>query len=118
MLIEEARIYVLPGPSGRRQATNRGLGTIEPVPPGESGLFTHALGFRAQRPDEVVEYQGEEQPTYMATLRLVTDGPLDAYTSFGGGFSQEELEWEARQFKARLAPLLVGVDAFDREFIW
>ena len=118
MLIKEAEIYILPGPPGRRQATNRGLGTIEPVPPGLSGLFTHALGFRAQRPEEIVEYQGDEQPTYTATLRLVTDGPLDAYTPFGSGFSREELEWEARQFKARIAPMLVGVDAFDREFIW
>ena len=48
---------------------------------------------RAMRPDcpprltPPVYVADEEAPTYSATLRLVTDGDLDAYTGFGSGFS-------------------------------
>ena len=50
--------------------------------------------------------------------RLVTDGDLSAWAAFGSGFSADELLWKGREFAATIAPLLVGVDAFDREYLW
>ena len=118
MQIKEARIYISAGAPGTRHVVNS-RDTMEKVPPGLSGMFTHSLGFRGQRPEDVIEYKDDTpRPTYNSTLRLVTDGDLDAYTSFGGGFHQDDLEWEAKKFKADIAPMLIGVDAFDREYIW
>lgn len=118
MLINDSKIYILEGEPRTRQARNYRDG-IDKVPPGLSGLFTHSLGFRGQRPEDVIEYRDETPcPTYTATLRLVTDGDLDAYTSFGTSFHPDELEWRAKEFKVTIAPLLIGVDAFDREYIW
>ncbi len=120
MLIKELKFYVAEGAPATRQATNRDRGTMMKVPPGLSGLFTHAEGVRGRAPDdEYCEFPPEpEAPTYDATLRLVTDGGLDAYAPFGTGFSCSELEWECKDFKARIGPLIVGIDAFDREHIW
>ena len=120
MLIKELKFYIAEGAPATRQATNRDRGTMMKVPPGLSGLFTHAEGVRGRAPDdEYCEFPPEpEAPTYDATLRLVTDGGLDAYAPFGTGFSCSELEWECKDFKARIGPLIVGIDAFDREHIW
>ena len=118
MQIKDTRIYIREGaPAGRHARNSRGA--MEKVPPGLSGLFTHALGFRGQRPEDVIEYRDDTlHPTYTATLRLITDGDLDAYTGFGSAFHPDELEWKAKEFKVTIAPLLLGVDAFDREYIW
>ena len=118
MQIKEARVYIRQGEPAARNYTNS-RDTIEKVPPGLSGLFTHSLGFRGQRPGDVIEFKDEKlEPTFTATLRLITDGGLDAYSDFGGGFHQDELEWNARKFQADIAPMLIGVDALDREYIW
>ncbi len=118
MQIRDVKFYILEGPPRSRHVSSRGRGTMEKVPPGLSGLFTHSSGFRSQGP-EGIEYREEAtRPTYSSMLRLVTDGGVDAFTTFGSGFHQDDLAWEARGFKATLAPLLVGVDAFDREYIW
>ncbi|MBA72970.1 MAG: hypothetical protein CMO73_09885, partial [Verrucomicrobiales bacterium] len=80
---------------------------------------THAGGLRAQRPDEVIEFVDDtEYTTYRSTLRLITDGPLDAYAEFGSGFHRDDLEFGAKQFMGDIAPMLIDVDAFDRELIW
>lgn len=119
MLIRDVKFYILDGPPRSRQVTSKGRGTIEKVPPGLSGLFTHSLGFRGQGPDEMIEYTDETlRPTYSSLLRLVTDGGIDAFTNFGSGFHRDDLEWEARGFKMTIAPVLIGVDALDREYIW
>ncbi len=118
MQIKDTRIYISAAAPASRQVRNS-RNTMEKVPPGLSGLFTHSQGFRGQRPEEIIEYKDDTlYPTYTAMLRLVTDGDLDAYSGFGNGFHQDELEWKAKQFKADLAPMLLGVDAFDREYIW
>ena len=48
MLIKELKFYIKAGEPATRQATNRDRGTMMKVPPGLSGLFTHAEGVRAQ----------------------------------------------------------------------
>ena len=127
MQIQDAKFYLREGEPSPRQVRYRG--TIEKVPPGLSGLFTHALAADPGEPvfDEAmfhrdkhfVTYEDETRyPTYTSTLRLITDGPLDAYTEFGRGFHQDDLEWQAKEFKTTIAPLLIGVDALDREYIW
>ena len=66
-----------------------------------------------------MEYTDEkESPTYTSMIRLVTDGGLDGYASFGSGFHAEEVEWEAKVFKSEIVKLLLGIDVFDREYIW
>ena len=118
MQIIDARIYILEG-EPRTRSVSGVRNAMEKVPPGLSGMFTHAAGTRGHTPDEHIEYTSDgPQPTYTATLRLVTDGDLDAYADFGTSFSHEELVWQAREFKIKITPLLLGVDAFDREYIW
>ena len=89
---------------------------------GLSGLFTHSYGIRGQESEhnpELIEYRDDTlMPTYTSMMRLVTDGDLDAYTGIGSGFHRDELEWQAKHIKATTATLLIGVDAFDREYIW
>lgn len=127
MLIREARFYIRPGAPACREVSSRG--GIDKVPPGLSGLFTHTAGMDGDRPifDEamfhaqrqVTAYRDETpRPTYTCTLRLVTGTGMDAYATFGSGYHADELEWEAKAFKVTLAPLLVGVDAYDREYLW
>ena len=117
MTIVEARLYIQEGEPEVRSA--RTAGFTEKVPPGLSGLFTRNTHFRRLQPEEIVEFRDDApSPTYTCTLRLVTDGDLDAHVLMASSFQREELEWEARDFKARIAPMLVGVDAFDREYIW
>ena len=129
MLIRDVKFYIQPDGSRRRSASNGGMGTIEKVPPGLSGLFTHSGGFRdgSIRIDEglidpgalCLQYAAAGgSPHFKSTIRLVTDGGYDAYAGFGSGFHADDLEWAAKEFKVRLAPMLLGVDAFDREFIW
>ena len=118
MQIKASRIYLRRAAPKSRSIRNT-RGTMEKVPPGLNGLFTHSNGFRAQRPDEVIEYADDTlYPTFHAQLRLLTDGPLDAYCGFANSFHQDDLEFEARRFQADIAPMLIGVDAFDREYIW
>ena len=118
MQIKASRIYLRRAAPQSRSIRNT-RGTMEKVPPGLNGLFTHSNGFRAQRPDEVIEYADDAlYPTFHAQLRLLTDGPLDAYGGFANSFHQDDLEFEARRFQADIAPMLIGVDAFDREYIW
>ena len=70
-------------------------------------------------PPDGFTFTGEEpEPTYRLMIRLVTDGELDAYADYATGFDPRELEWQAKAFLARYAHMLIGVDAFDREYIW
>jgi L-alanine-DL-glutamate epimerase-like enolase superfamily enzyme len=117
--IRQIVVYIAAGAPARRQVGHGHGGSIDKIPPGLSGRFTHTSGYGGT-PELTppVYVADEETPTYSATLRLVTDGDLDAYTKFGSGFSAEELLWKGREFAAVIAPLLVGVDAFDREYVW
>ncbi len=110
MQIKEMKFYILEGEPQIRRASGRG--NMNKVPPGLSGLFTHTGGGCFNYVD------GTPKPTYKLMLRLVTDGDLDAFCNFTSGFHKEELEWEAKKWKATIAHLLIGVDAFDREYIW
>ncbi len=118
MKILDTKIYILEGePRIREVSGSRNF--IDKVPPGLSGLFTHTGGIRGQRGEDRIEYRSDTPlATYDARLRLITDGDLDAHTGFSSGFHREELVWQAREFKVKTAPLLIGVDAFDREYIW
>ena len=120
MKIKDVRIYIKPGTPKQRSVSNRG--GMELVPPGRSGRFTHASGFGppSELPEGWLEacQDSTEYPTFDATLRLVTDGPLHPYTSFGSDFHEEDLVDQAQQFKINIGSLLLGVDAFDREFVW
>ena len=120
MRIRDVRIYIQPGEPQTRSVGHRG--GMEKAPPGLSGLFTHAAGFGAppELPAGWLEACTDEtlHPTWTALLRLVTDGPLDAWTNFGSGFHPDDLAHQARRFKIEIGPLLLGVDAFDREYIW
>jgi len=118
MLIKDVKLYVRPGAPAGRSASSR-LGTIEKTPPGVSNIYTHSLGFRRQQPSELVEYKDDtKKPTYSLLLRLATDKGMSAFTMYGSGFHPDDLEWQAKSFKATIAPMLLGVDAFDREYIW
>ncbi|MFH1568166.1 MAG: enolase C-terminal domain-like protein, partial [Gemmatimonadota bacterium] len=119
MIIRQIEVYVTQGPPARRRAGHPHGGSIDRIPPGLSGRFTHTSGFGGALAVQPPVYEAEaESPTYAATLRLVTDGGFSAWAGFGSGFSGEELLWKGREFAARIAPLLVGVDAFDREYLW
>jgi len=120
MQIKDVRIYIQPGPLQQRSVSHRG--GIEPVPQGRSNMFTHAAGFGpdSDLPEGWLEacQDSTAYPTFEATLRLVTDGPLDAYASFATSFDQGDLAHQAQQFKVNIGSLLMGVDVFDREFVW
>ena len=67
MRIKELKFYIDAGEPATRQATNRDRGTMMKVPPGLSGLFTHAEGVRGRAPDadyfESVSYTHLTLPT-------------------------------------------------------
>ena len=118
MLIKDVKFYIIESEPETRYESAAHRSSMVPVPPGISGLFTHSSGIG--HPAPTTEFRGEApEPTYTLLLRLVTDGDLDAYdTAYATGFHADELEWEARAFLARYAHMLIGVDAFDREYIW
>ena len=113
MLIKEVKLYVVA--AGERERAAVGRGGMELVPPGLSGLFTHGEGIGSDT--EIPEYR-EQAPAYDLILRLVTDGDLDAHTTYASGFSASELAWQARELRVKIAHLLTGMDAFDRERVW
>ena len=82
MQIREIKIYILQSSPEKRSFEGR-VATMEKVPSGLSGLFTHSSGFGGEHP-EMIRYEDEApQPTWTSMLRLVTDGDLDAYGAFG-----------------------------------
>ncbi|MDA0700126.1 MAG: hypothetical protein O3A02_02810 [bacterium] len=116
MKITKATFYLHQAEPQLRQVRYADRAGIDKVPPGLSGLFTHTENVG---PDLGIEFTGEAPaPRYRLQLRLHTDGPLDAYADWSSGFSATELEWEAKLQLTRLIPLVVGVDAFDREYVW
>ena len=118
MKITKATFYLHETEPQVRQVRYADRGGIDKVPPGLSGLFTHCEGIGPE-PDLHIEYATEGPvPMYGLQLRLHTDGPLDAYADWGSGYSASELEWNAKLALARYMPMIVGVDAFDREYIW
>ncbi|MXX03281.1 MAG: hypothetical protein F4X08_10280 [Gemmatimonadetes bacterium] len=118
MQIRDVKCYVLKDEPEIRRESSADRGSMAPVPPGISGLFTHDQGFGAGEPDGYT-FTGEgPEPKYRLVIRLVTDGDLDAYADYGTGFDPRELEWQGRQFLARYAHMLIGVDAFYREYVW
>ncbi|NLG52269.1 MAG: hypothetical protein GX552_19330, partial [Chloroflexi bacterium] len=115
MQIKAVEFYILEGEPVVRQVSSRGRGTIDRVPGNLSGLNTHSAGFRSTKGDAVVSYVDDHpSPTYRAVLRLVTDGDLHPYADYATGFYAGDLEWKAKEFMAIIAPMLVGVDPFDR----
>ena len=118
MQIKAIQFYILPGEPKVREVDGS-RGGMEKVPPGWTGLFTHTHGLRGHLGNPPVHYRDDKpSPTFRSVLRLVTDGELSAYTDFATGFHADDLAWKAREFMATIAPMLVGVDAFDREQIW
>ena len=116
MQITDVKFYLTQGDPEHRVIQSL-QATMEPVPPGINGLFTHTHGLRGA--DVPTEWRSAEPlPSYDLILRLLTDGPLDAYMTYGTGFSADELAAEARRFQLSYTPLLLGVDAFDREHVW
>ena len=118
MQITKATFYLHEADPQIRQVSFSNRGSIQKVRPGLSGLFSHSGGM-GWKDDLQIDFRTEAPiPTYRLQLRLHTDGDLDAYATWGSGFSADELEWEAKKVLATLTPLVVGVDAFDREYIW
>jgi L-alanine-DL-glutamate epimerase-like enolase superfamily enzyme len=118
MQIKAVKFYILPGEPVVRQVDGS-RGGMEKVPPGWTGMFTHTHGLRGHLGNPNVNYCDDKaSPTFRSVLQLVTDGELSAYTDFATGFHADDLAWDARKFMATIAPMLVGVDAFDRELIW
>ena len=118
MKITKATFYLTETESQRRQVRFPGRGGIDKVPPGLSGLFTRSDGFGPEEERQIEFTADAPAPMYRLQLRLHTDGPLDAYSDWASGYSAGELEWEAKMVLARLMPMIIGVDAFDREYIW
>ncbi len=118
MRITDVKLYIKQEPASTWELNNQ-RGWIEFAPGNISGLMTHTHGLRSHRPDELIVYDDPTpRPGYSVTLCLVTDGALDAYTTFASGLDPVDLTRQAQQFRAQIAPMLIGVDAFDREFIW
>jgi L-alanine-DL-glutamate epimerase-like enolase superfamily enzyme len=118
MLIKSIEFYVLPG-EPRVREVDGSRGGMEKVPPGWTGMFTHTHGLRGHLGNPSVHYRDDKpSPTFRLVLRMVTDGDLSAYTDFASGFHADDLVWKAREFMATIAPMLVGIDAFDRERVW
>ena len=118
MQITKATFYLHEADPQIRQVSFSNRGSIQKVQPGLSGLFSHSGGM-GWKDDLQIDFRTEAPiPTYRLQLRLHTDSNLDAYTDWGSGFSANELEWEAKKVLATLTPLVVGVDVFDREYIW
>ena len=116
MIIKDVKFYILRGESQYRTVASA-RATMAPVPPGLNGLFTHSHGLDGT--DEEHNWRSPEPcPHYEMIVRLVTDGPLDAYMTYSQGFSPSEMEMEAHRFKFDFAPMIVGVDPFDREYLW
>ncbi len=116
MIIKEAICYITEaGSTVRSESASRG--SIVPVEPGINGIFTHSGGAGLPSPDINITAE-QPSPNYHLTLRLVTDGDLDAYGTYGTGHNVEDLVWKANEFHARYAHMLIGVDAFDREHVW
>lgn len=114
MTIREIRLLVVPGDPRPRRV--RSQGTIEQASP--RGPFTHSAGFRGERPGEAVEFMGEARPSFSLHLRLSMDGGAFAATELASGFHAPDLEWQGRSFLATIAPMLRGVDPYDRELVW
>jgi len=118
MKITKATFYLIETAPQLRQVRFADRGGMDKVPPGLSGLFTHSSGL-GLADDRIIEFTADAPaPTYKLQLRLHTDGPLDAYCDWASGYSATELEWEAKLALARIMPMVIGVDAFDREYIW
>jgi len=119
MKITGIKFYILEDQPKTRHVSSEERGTIELVPPGWTGLFTHSMGIHGRQGAPVVSYTADApSPTYRSVLRLVTDGDLSAYADFAAGYHADDLEWSAKSFMTTIAPLLIGADAFDRELIW
>jgi len=118
MQIKAIHFYILPGEPIVR-AVDGGNGGMEQPPQSWTGMFTHSHGLRGGLGNPSVLYRDDKpSPTFRSVLRVVTDGELSAYTDFETGFHADDLVWKARQFMATIAPMLIGIDAFDREHIW
>lgn len=118
MLIQAVEFYILPGDPVVRQVDGS-RGSMDKVPPGWTGMFTHTYGLRGALGNPDVSYRDDApSPTFRSVLRLVTDGDLSPYCDFATGFHADDLAWSAREFMATIAPMLIGVDPFDRELIW
>ena len=118
MNITKATFYLTETEPQLREVKFADRGGMDKVPPGLSGLFTHSEGIGSQD-DRIIEFTADAPASmYRLQLRLHTDGPLDAYGDWSHGYSATELEWEAKMALARLMPMVVGVDAFDREYVW
>ncbi|MBM3262114.1 MAG: hypothetical protein FJY97_01595 [candidate division Zixibacteria bacterium] len=116
MLIKDIVFYITETtPVLRSESAVRGF--IMPVAPGYSGVFTHSGGAGLPSPDIEIKADAPSR-SYVMTLRLITDGDMDAYTTYSWGFSVEELVWEAHAFHARYGHMLIDVDVFDRELVW
>jgi L-alanine-DL-glutamate epimerase-like enolase superfamily enzyme len=118
MKITKATFYLHEAEPQVRQVRSADRGGIEKVRPGLSGLLSHAEGMGYSDSAGIVFEADAPAPTYRLQLRLHTDGELDAYGDWASGFSAQELEWEAKKILATLSHLIVGVDAFDREYVW
>lgn len=118
MRIESVEFYILPGQAKVREVDG-GRGGIELPLQSWTGMFTHTHGLRGHLGNPPVHFRDDKpSPTFRSVLRIVTDGELSAYTDFATGFHADDLAWTAREFMVTIAPMLVGVDAFDREHIW
>jgi L-alanine-DL-glutamate epimerase-like enolase superfamily enzyme len=116
MQIKDVVFYVIPAASRNRTVESR-RASMEPVPPGINGLYTHTHGLRGA--DAAKVWRSDAPCAYFElVIRVVTDGSLDAYTTYNQGYSVAELEAEARQFLFDYAPLIIGLDVFDRELVW
>ena len=114
MKITRATFYLIETGSQLRQVRFADRGFMDKAPPGLSGLFTNCEGIHPVQ-DSQIEFNADTPtPMYNLQLRLHTDGGLVAYADWSSGYSAGELEWEAKLLLARLMPMIIGVDAFDR----
>jgi len=118
MRITKATFYLHQAAPQVRSVSFSNRGSLQKVRPGLSGLFSHSEGM-GWRDNFHLDFTAPgPAPTYRLQLRLHTDGGLDAYADWASGYSPTELEWEAKKVLATLTPLVMGDDAFDREYVW
>jgi L-alanine-DL-glutamate epimerase-like enolase superfamily enzyme len=78
---------------------------------------SHRVKF-AHRPFEGEGLTGPPTPAFAAILRIQTADGIESPGVLGSSWGREQLEWDARTFKAQWGPELVGTNALDREYVW
>jgi len=109
MKIEELRIDIVD--LGELTPEWRPLRRMQEYPGSHRVKFAH-------RPFDGEGVTGPPMSAYTAILRIRTSDGIESPGILWSSWGQEQLEWDARTFKAQWGPELIGTNALDREYLW